>query len=183
MKLKAILKVWLPFAVVITVFSMLVYATVQQVYRQGANDPQIQMANDAADALNSGSSIESIVPQEKVFFAKSLAPFFLIFNSSEQPVAGSGILNNSLQTLPNGVLDYAKEHGENRVTWQPQSGVRVAVVIVPYKDGFVLAGRNLREVEAREAQVSGFVVISWTLALIATFIVIAFGGYFLVREK
>ena len=183
MKLKAILKVWLPFAVVITVFSMLVYATVQQVYRQGANDPQIQMANDAADHLNSGSSIESIVPQEKVFFAKSLAPFFLIFNSSEQPVAGSGILNNSLQTLPNGVLDYAKEHGENRVTWQPQSGVRVAVVIVPYKDGFVLAGRNLREVEAREAQVSGFVVISWTLALIATFIVIAFGGYFLVREK
>jgi len=31
MKLKAILKVWLPFAMVITVFSMLVYATVQQV--------------------------------------------------------------------------------------------------------------------------------------------------------
>jgi len=137
------------------------------------------MANDAADALNSGSSIESIVPQEEVLFAKSLAPFFLIFNSSEQPVAGSGILNNSLQTLPDGVLDYAKEHGENRVTWQPQSGVRIAVVVVPYKDGFVLAGRNLREVEAREAQVSGFVVATWILALIATFIMIAFGEYFL----
>lgn len=179
MKLKTIFKVWLPFAVVITAFSMLVYASVQQVYRQDANDPQIQMANDAADALNSGSPIESVVPQEKIFFAKSLAPFYLIFNSSEQPIAGSGILNNSLQTLPDGVLAYAKEHGENRVTWQPQPNVRIAAVIVPYKDGFVLAGRNLREVEVREAQVEMFAGVTWILALIATFIVIAFGEYVL----
>jgi hypothetical protein len=179
MKIKNTFKAWLPFAVVITAFSMLIYATVQQVYRQGADDPQIQMANDAADALNIGSPLESIVPREKVFFEKSLAPFYLIFNSSEQPIAGSGILNNSLLTLPNGVLAYAKEHGENRVTWQPQPGVRIAAVIVPYEDGFVLAGRNLREVEVREAQVSMFAGVTWILALIATFIVIAFGEYVL----
>jgi hypothetical protein len=183
MKLKTTFKVWLPFAVVISAFSMLVYASVQQAYRQGANDPQIQMANDAADALNSGSSIESIMPQEKVFFEKSLASFYLIFNSAEQPIAGSGILNNSLQTLPDGVLAYAKEQGENRVTWQPQPGVRVAAVIVPYKDGFVLAGRNLREVEVREAQVQMFAGVTWLLALIATFIVIAFGEYVLGEKR
>ena len=40
MKLKTIFKVWLPFAVVISAFCMLVYASVQQVYRQDANDPQ-----------------------------------------------------------------------------------------------------------------------------------------------
>jgi len=183
MKLKTIFKVWLPFAVMITAFSMLVYATVQQVYRQDANDPQIQMANDAADALNGGSPIESIVPQEKVFFAKSLAPFYVIYDIDGKPVAGSGILDGNLPEIPKGVLDNAKQMGENRRTWQPNDNVRIAAVIVPYKDGFVLAGRNLREVEAREAQVSGFVVTAWTLALIATFIVVAFGEYFLVSEK
>ena len=183
MKIKTIFKVWLPFAVVISAFCMLVYASVQQVYRQDANDPQIQMANDAADALNSGSSVESVVPQGKVFFEKSLAPFYIIFNSAEQPIAGSGILNNSLQTLPDGVLAYAKEQGENRVTWQPQPDVRVAAVIVPYKDGFVLAGRNMREVEVREAQVEMFAGVTWVLALIATFIVIAFGEFFLAEKK
>jgi len=183
MKLKTIFKVWLPFAVVITAFSMLVYATVQQVYRQDANDPQIQMANDAADALNSGSSVESVVPQEKVFFAKSLAPFYVIYNLDGKPVAGSGILDGNLPEIPKGVLDNAKQIGENRRTWQPNDNVRIAAVIVPYKDGFVLAGRNLREVEAREAQVSGFAGTTWILAMIATFIVIAFGEYFLVSEK
>jgi len=183
MKIKNIFRLWLPFAVVITAFSMLAYASVQQVYRQDANDPQIQMANDATDALNSGSNIESVVPKEKVFFEKSLAPFYLIFNSAEHPIAGSGILNNSLQTLPDGVLGYAKEHGENRITWQPQPGVRIAAVIVPYKDGFVLAGRNLREVEVRESQVSIFAGVTWILALIATFIVIAFGEYALGEKR
>ena len=183
MKLKTIFKVWLPFAVMVTAFSMLVYATVQQVYRQDANDPQIQMANDAADALNSGSSVESVVPQEKVFFAKSLAPFYVIYNLDGKPVAGSGILDGNLPEIPKGVLDNAKQIGENRRTWQPNDNVRIAAVIVPYKDGFVLAGRNLREVEAREAQVSGFAGTTWILAMIATFIVIAFGEYFLVSEK
>ncbi len=177
MKLKAIFKVWLPFAVVITAFSMLVYASVQQVYRQDANDPQIQMANDAADALNSGSSVESVVPQEKVSFAKSLAPFYVIYDIDGNPVAGSGILDGALPEIPKGVLDVAKQAGENRRTWQPQGDVRVASVVVPYEDGFVLAGRNMREVEIREAQISGFVGVTWILALIVAFVVIAFGEY------
>jgi hypothetical protein len=42
---------------------------------------------------------------------------------------------------------------EDRITWQPAPGVRVAAVIVPYggqQPGFVLAGRSLRLVEQRE---------------------------------
>jgi len=183
MKIKNIFRLWLPFAVVITAFSMLAYASVQQVYRQDANDPQIQMANDAADALNSGSTIETIVPQEKIFFAKSLAPFIVIYDGDGKPVAGSGVLDGKLSEIPKGVLDVAKQNGENRRTWQPNDSVRIAAVVVPYKDGFVLAGRNLREEEVREAQVSMFASITWILALIATFIVIAFGEYALAREK
>jgi hypothetical protein len=75
MNIKNIFRVWFPFAVVITAFCALVYVTVQQSLRQGLNDPQTQMANDAADALNGGLTVDSIVPQQKISFDKSLAPF------------------------------------------------------------------------------------------------------------
>ncbi len=43
-----ILKAWLPIAVVTIGLCGLAYLTVQQSLRQGANDPQIQMADDTA---------------------------------------------------------------------------------------------------------------------------------------
>ena len=180
--MKNILKAWLPFVVVISAFCLLAYATVQQVYRQGADDPQIQMAWDAAYALDHGKTIGEVVPTEVIDIDRSLAPFYIIYNSAEQPVAASGTLNDSLQTVPDGVLVFAKQNGENRLTWQPQPGTRIAAVIVPYKEGFVLAGRNLREVEVREAQTSQFAGMTWILAMIVTLVVIAFGEFFL-KEK
>jgi hypothetical protein len=44
--LKTIIKHWLLVAIIITGFSGLLEATVQQVIRQSADDPQIQMAED-----------------------------------------------------------------------------------------------------------------------------------------
>jgi hypothetical protein len=52
-------------------------------------------------------------------------------------------------------------------------------VIVAYPGGYVLAGRNMREVEAREAQTTLFAGLTWVLALVATLVVIAFGELFL----
>jgi hypothetical protein len=183
MKIKNTFKLWLPFAVVITAFSLLAYAVVQQVYRQGANDPQIQMAVDAAYALEQDKPIAEVIPDDVIDMERSLASFYIVYNLTGQPIAGTGFLNQSLQTLPDGVLEYTSEEGQDRITWQPQPNVRIAAVVVPYKDGYVLAGRNLSEVEDRELQTSLFAGTTWILALIATFIVTAFGEYFLVNEK
>jgi hypothetical protein len=169
--------------VVITAFSMLAYVTVQQVYRQGANDPQIHMAQDMAYALEQGKALDEVMPDETIDMERSLAPFYIIYNLSEQPVAGTGYLNNSLQTLPQGVLEYTSEEGQDRITWQPQSNVRIAAVIVPYKDGYVLAGRNLSEVEDREVQTTLFAGVTWILAQVAAFTVIAFGEFFLNEKR
>jgi len=49
--MKAALKAWVPLAVVATVMAGMVYGVAQQVLRQSANDPQIQLAGDVADAL------------------------------------------------------------------------------------------------------------------------------------
>jgi len=182
-KLKNIFKLWLPFAVTITAFSALIYASVQQSFRQNANDPQIQMAQDAVDAIVDGKNVDAVVPVDKVSVAKSLAPFLITYDREGNEIASSVVLDGQTPQLPGGVLDSTRELIENRVTWQPRDGVRIAAVIVSYEDGYVLAGRNMREVESREAQLTTFTGITWVLALLATLVVIAFGEYFLSEKK
>jgi len=184
-KIRNIFRVWLPFAIVIAAFCALAYAAVQQSYRQGANDPQIQMAEDVAFKLDHGTALETYWTMEPVDMSSSLAPFIVIYNAEGAPVGGSGLINGAQPEIPIGVLDYAKQNGQNRVTWEPYygNGTRIAAVVVPYKDGFVLAGRNLREVETRESQTTQFAGLTLVLALAATFIVIAFGEYFLAEKK
>lgn len=182
-KMKTVFKIWLPFVVVISAFCALAYASVQQAYRQGANDPQIQMAEDAANALVDGQSMDAIMPAPKVSVAKSLAPFLIAYDSAGSVIGSSVALDGQTPELPLGVLDSTRQMGENRLTWQPREGVRIAAVIVSYKDGFVLAGRSLREVEIREAQVTQFAGLTLLLALVTTLIVIAFGEFFLAEKK
>jgi hypothetical protein len=157
--------------------------TVQQSLRQGLNDPQIQMAEDAAYALNNGATTDSLIAGNKVEMSRSLAPFLIAYDSSGKPVAGSGVLNGELPSLPDGVLDYAKQNGEDRVSWQPDNDTRIASVIVPYDHGYVLAGRNMREVEKRELQTEGFAAATWGLTLFASLVAVAFGEIALAEKK
>jgi hypothetical protein len=182
-RFKNILKAWLPFVVTISAFCLLVYAAVQQAYRQGADDPQIQIADDAVNALVNGQSADTLVPTAKVSVADSLAPFLIIYDHSGKELASSATLDGQSPALPDGVLDSTEQLGENRISWQPRSGVRIATVIVSYPDGFVLAGRNMREVEQREAQVTAFAGITWILAMLGTLVVIVFGEFFLTEKN
>ena len=182
-KTKNIFRIWLPFAVVISAFCLLTYLVVQQALRQGLNDPQIQMAQDAAFALNNGATIGSVVAGTTIEMSHSLAPFIDIYDGSGKPLAGSGLLNGQLPVYPKGALDSAEQKGENRVTWQPEADVRIASVVVSYKTGFVVAGRNMREVEQRESQTELFAAVTWLLTLALTFIVIAFGELGLAEKR
>ena len=154
---KKALKGWLPFAVVGTAAVVLIYVGIQQDMRQTANDPQIRMAEDGAAALKNGSSTKSVIFPGSVDLSTSLDPFMIILNDAGEVLASSASLNGSTPTLPKGVLDTARTKGENRLTWQPQDGVRLAT-IVTYQDGkqpgFVVVGRSLREVEKREKQLA-----------------------------
>ena len=182
-KSKNIFRVWAPFAVVICAFSGLAYITVQQSERQGANDPQIQMAEDAAAALDGGETIDTVIPKAQVEMSTSLAPFIVVYDADGKPTASSGLLNGKMPDYPKGALDSTKASGENRVTWQPTGTVRIASVVVPFKGGFVVAGRNMREVEKRESQTEMYAGVIGLLALIATFIVIALSEFLLVEKK
>ncbi len=183
MRLRNIVKAWLPLAVATAAFCALVYVAVQQVERADANDPQIQMAEDAALALNGGAAVDSVVPPTPVDLSASLAAFVVIYDRDGRPLAGSGRLDGRLPDYPKGALDSALQTGENRGTWQPAATVRVASVVVPYADGFVMAGRSLREVERREALTEAFSAITLVLAWMAELAVILALELFAVPGK
>ena len=178
---KTIVKViltWLPFAFVISSFTGLIYVTVQQNYRQQANDPQIQMAQDIANdyAQNKKSLSLDNLPKESVDISKSLSPFVIIFNSDFKAVYSTATLNGKIPSPPVGTFLAAKAYSEDRFTWQPQPATRLATVIDKYKsnqeEGYILVGRSLREIEIREDQTLFFCIAIWGISVVGTFIVI-----------
>jgi hypothetical protein len=175
---------WIPFVLLTTFLSGLVYITVQQVYRQNADDPQIQMSEDMANQLQNAS-----LPQEKassslVDMAQSLAPFYIIFDNSVKVIASSVQLDGQTPIPPAGVFEYTKTHGQNRFTWQPKNDVREAAVITRFdgkNKGFVLAGRSLREVEKREDNLMKIVEIVWVISILGSLAVTAAETYVLPK--
>lgn len=181
-KVRSILRHWLPIATAVTALCGLVYLAVQQELRQSANDPQIQLAEDAADALALGGAADGVVPRSEIDVARSLAPFMIVYDDQGEAVASSGILHGQIPSLPAGVLDYVRENSEDRVTWQPEAGVRIAAVIVRFEgaeSGFVLAGRSLREIEKRETQVKLEAGLALAATLAATLVVVGLCELFL----
>ncbi len=174
-KLQNILRHWLPLAVVIVAMGGLVYIEAQQAYRMNANDPQMQLAEDGAAALAQGTAPEVIAPPLKIDVASSLAPFVMVFDDAGKTLASSGLLNGQDPQLPQGVLDYTRANGEDRVTWTPEAGVRIAAVVVRAagnQPGFVLAGRSLREAEKRIDQTSLRVTAALLAALVASLVMV-----------
>src|SRR5580765_3016300 len=119
-----------PFLIaIITVIFGVIYATVQQSYRTGANDPQIQIALDINAKLHQGKSVESFLT-DTIDIAKSLLTFVVLCDNNGKPIRSSGYLDGKMIQLPSGVFDFTKSHGEHQVTWQPLDGVRIAMVLV-----------------------------------------------------
>jgi hypothetical protein len=154
-------------AFLVTVVIGSIYAGVQQSYRQGADDPQIQLAEDLAGVINSGHGPDELVGADRLDITASLAPFALFYDKNGEPTAGSGQIDGQLPKLPSGVIDFARNNNENRVTWQPKDNTRIALVIRKINDdkGFVAVGRSLREVEERVKLLGMMMVVAWAVAL------------------
>jgi hypothetical protein len=175
--LKSILKLWIPLATVMLLLSLMVYVAVQQTYRTNANDPQIQMAEEAEHALNNGAEAKALVRPSNTEIATSLLPFTLIYGESGKLLAGDALLDGAPPVIPSGVFKFAQEHREDVLSWQPRPGVRSALV-VHYCDakfkGFVVTGRSLRLTEEREGklvkQVGFILVFSLGVLLILAFL-------------
>ncbi len=167
---------FVPAALVLTVACGLGYTAVQQAQRGGANDPQVQLASDAATALTGGAAPESVVgPGSAVVgvagtgmvdASVSLAPFVVVYDRSGTPLASNARLDGGIPAPPAGVLAAAAASGRNTVTWQPRPGVRIATVSVPWSGGTVMAGRSLRLAEEREDTTFLLAGAAWAAGMI-----------------
>jgi hypothetical protein len=169
---------WFPLAIMTTALCTLVYLAVQQQGRQLANDPQIQLARDAAIALAAGQPVESVLPAAPVDIAQSLAPFVMVLDDAGTVLASSGRLHGALRAVPAGVLEHVRQSGEERVTWQPEPGVRMATVVVRRVGpggGFVVAGRSLAETEDRIQKIQTIVGLAWIVTIAALLVLVAAG--------
>ncbi len=166
-RLRRALAFFVPLAVVATLSCGLVYVALQQDLRMGANDPQLQLAEDASRALDAGARPAALIGRTKVDVAASLAPFVAIYDRAGHVLATDGELDGQDPVPPLGVLDAARADQPNTVTWQPRAGVRIATVAVVWKDGTVLAGRSLRHVEQEEDSMTALAVVAWVVMLVA----------------
>lgn len=177
--IKVFLK-WLPFAAIATILSLLAYTLVQQDLRQTANDPQIQIAEDLASSIAGGESPKVAVGPNIIDIAKSLAPWAVVYDDTGKVIASAATLDDKTPEIPSGIFDYVRKNGEDKVTFQPRVGVRSAIVMTKFtgkQNGFVVAGRSLREVEIRETQVGYLAITAWLGAMGASLALIIISSF------
>lgn len=144
---------WLGTALILCVVFGTFYVVAQQILRSGANEPQIQMAQNIAIQLLAGKSPESTVFDGHTDIGKTLAPFTIIYNKTGKVVTSTALLNGNTPELADGVIGDTIKYGEKRFTWAPDKNVRIAAVTMTGGDKYiVLTGRNLQEVENNEKQ-------------------------------
>lgn len=158
------LRRWLPLAAAVTVCVGTTYVVAQQVLRADANDPQVQMAEDAA--AQGLTAAAAGLPA--VDIKTSLAPWIIVYGPDRRAVGGSARLGGKLPDYPISTFDNAPAGQRDEVTWQPEPGVRQATVVVGFKGGWVVAGRSLRLVEERIDLVGELSLLGWLLGMAGT---------------
>jgi hypothetical protein len=166
-RLRLAILVFLPLAVVATGLAGLVYLVAQQDGRWLANEPQVQLAEDAAARLDAGGTPGEQVGPAPVDIARSLAPFVVVYGTAGTILATDGTLDGQPPAVPAGVLASARATGRDAVTWQSRPGIRIATVTVPWNGGTVLAGRSLRLVEEHADSLEVIVGSGWLATLVA----------------
>lgn len=161
-------------ALAISAIAMGAYLAIQQSERLGANEPQTQLAEDAALALGAAGTIDEVIPSTPAprDVGRSLGPMLIYLDDAGRPVASTGTLDGAVPVPPRGVLDEVRTRGEERVTWAPRRNVRLASVIRRVggvHPGFVVAARSLRETESRIDTIGRLLLLAWLAALVALF--------------
>ncbi len=150
--------------ILVTILCGLVYVTVQQAHRSGANDPQLQIALDIKNAIESNRSLDRWMTNDSIEISRSLSVFKTLYDKNGIPVQSTGLLDGQIPKMPQGVFQFTNQHAEDVFTWQPKGGVRMAVVLEAVDSpqiGFVAVGRSLNEIEKRESNLTTMVLVAW----------------------
>jgi hypothetical protein len=101
-------------------------------------------------------------------FLNSALLFTIFYGASGRAIGGNATLHGTLPQPPQGFFNVIRSQGEDKVNWQPQPGIRIALFGLPMRDGgFVLSGKSLIPGEARTARVNTILLWMWAFAMLA----------------
>jgi len=104
--------------------------------------------------------------------------FAAIYDPSGHVIAGTATLHGRLPQPPKGVFDYMRAHEEDWVSWQPEVGIRVALVGQRLPSGdFALAGQSIVRGETMEIHFNMVLWWIWVAAMLGLV------GVFLVARQ
>jgi len=157
---------WVTAAVLVTGLSASLYLVTQQSERQGADDAPARLVSQIAARLSQGDDVGVTTDDPRtVDIATSDEPFYVVYDSANRPVAGSGRLDGALAVIPAGVLAEARHSGADHVTWQTSDGRRFATVQRRAGDDVVLGAESLAPTEARIDQLGLLILVAWLCLL------------------
>jgi hypothetical protein len=161
---------WVCGALLVTIGAALYSGVAQQAARRTAEDAPRALLTRTWSALTAGQPPQSVTSGPVVDLADHGSPFVVVYDSHHRILAADAVLAGTALVVPAGVLDTARDRGEDAVTWQPAEGVREAVVARPWSSatgkGVVVAGASLAGSESRTADVRNDVATVWALGLL-----------------
>src|ERR1700730_8977174 len=168
------LAAWLLLSGAATLLVAVLFVGIQQQIRTGANYPQKDVARAAVAKLNLGATPQTVVPVASVDLRTSTEGYLIVLGPAGELRATSATLDGTTPVPPSGVFDFVRSHGEDVISWQPAPGVRSAIVVDAYHDGFVVAGRSLSTAEEMESRLAVLAILAWCLSIaLASGVVIA----------
>ena len=162
-----------------------IYIVMQQAIRQEANFASLQLAEQARQDIKNGQGINQLIGQNTTEInSLSTTPFIIALDSNLNIVASSATLDGKMPSIPKGVITATKTQtsttdGANKITWQPETGVRQAIVAITTKDlvssnnkiAYIVTGQSLRLSENLVGQL-GYQVFFGYLATVLVYLVL-----------
>lgn len=118
-------------------------------------------------ALRSADDVTAAAQPRRVDLSHYLGTFWVRYDPAGDPEAGNGYLGGALAQVPRGVLETAMATGEeDAVSWEPQPGLRFAIVAQPVGDGgVVVAGQSLWRTEQRASRTLLYIALALVAGL------------------
>lgn len=161
----------------ITLFCGLSYGSVQQSLRLSADDSQVQITGDILNSLSQGADPKQL-SATAADMSTTLTPFVIIYDNNEKAVGSTVELDKKIPVPPSGAFKKTAKLNEARFTWEPKKGVREASIMVKYKNGYVLVGKSLKEVEYKIDKIFMLTIVAWVMGIGATSL-----AFFLTRPE
>jgi hypothetical protein len=158
---------WLAASIIVTLIFGSVYVTLQQFGRHSAN-----AAPAAAAAVQVQQMGSEPTTEPRLELTADSGVFVMVFGEDNKPVSTTVSLHGAPPDVPAGVLETARTVGSDAVTWQPEPGLRMAVVARQAPGGVVVAGQSLTPFEDSDRMSQLLLAAGW----VGSMVVLA-GGY------